>query len=52
MLVSNNPYALGGPFSRGARPTLRGGRLGIIVIDAPGARTAPGPGVERGLAAG
>ena len=38
VLVSNNPYAPGGPFSRGARPTLSGGRLGIIVIDRP----APG----------
>ena len=38
VLVSNNPYALGGPFSRGARPTLSGGRLGIVVIDRP----APG----------
>jgi diacylglycerol kinase family enzyme len=35
VLVSNNPYALGGPFSQGARPTLSGGRLGIIVIDRP-----------------
>lgn len=40
VLVSNNPYALGEPFSRGARPTLSGGRLGIIVIDRP----APGRG--------
>jgi hypothetical protein len=38
VLVSNNPYAPGGPLSRGARPTLSGGRLGIIVIDRP----APG----------
>ncbi len=38
LLVSNNPYAPGRPFSRGARPTLSGGRLGIIVIDRP----APG----------
>ena len=35
VLVSNNPYALGRPGARGARPTLAGGRLGIIVIDAP-----------------
>ena len=40
VLVSNNPYALGGPPSRGGRPTLSGGRLGIIVIDRP----APGAG--------
>ena len=38
VLVSNNPYAPGDPFSHGARPTLSGGRLGIIVIDRP----APG----------
>jgi hypothetical protein len=38
VLVSNNPYAPRGPFSRGARPTLSSGRLGIIVIDRP----APG----------
>jgi diacylglycerol kinase family enzyme len=35
VLVSNNPYALEGPPSRGGRPTLNGGRLGIIVIDGP-----------------
>ncbi len=38
LLVSNNPYAVSGPLARGARPTLSGGRLGIIVIDGP----APG----------
>ena len=36
VIVSNNPYAIGPP-RRGARPALDGGRLGIIVIDAPGA---------------
>ena len=36
VIVSNNPYAIGTP-RRGARPALDGGRLGIIVIDAPGA---------------
>jgi diacylglycerol kinase family enzyme len=41
VIVSNNPYALGGQFASGARPTLSGGRLGIIVIDGPGARTRP-----------
>ena len=42
VIVSNNPYAIGKP-RRGARPALDGGRLGIIVIDAPG--TGPrGPG--------
>jgi diacylglycerol kinase family enzyme len=35
VLVSNNPYALERPPARGARPKLDGGRLGIIVIDAP-----------------
>ena len=43
VLVSNNPYAFGGPLARGARPTLRSGRLGIIVIDRPaGARRPAG----------
>ena len=41
VLVSNNPYALSGPFSTGARPTLSGGRLGIVVIDAPVAGRPP-----------
>ncbi len=36
VLVSNNPYALDRPLARGTRPALDGGRLGIIVIDAPG----------------
>src|SRR5918995_1921380 len=41
VLVSNNPYALDRPLARGARPALDGGRLGIIVLDAPGARAHP-----------
>jgi hypothetical protein len=41
VLVSNNPYAPSGPLSRGARPTLSGHRLGIIVIDAPAAGLRP-----------
>jgi diacylglycerol kinase family enzyme len=41
VIVSNNPYALSGPFASGARPTLSGGHLGIIVIDGPGVRTRP-----------
>ena len=41
VIVSNNPYAPGGPFSTGARPTLSGGLLGIILIDGPGARIGP-----------
>jgi diacylglycerol kinase family enzyme len=36
VLVSNNPYALDRPLARGARPALESGRLGIIVLDAPG----------------
>jgi diacylglycerol kinase family enzyme len=35
VLVSNNPYAPADPSARGARPTLIGGRLGIIVIGKP-----------------
>jgi diacylglycerol kinase family enzyme len=34
LLVSNNPYALAGP-APGTRPTLAGGRLGILVLDTP-----------------
>jgi diacylglycerol kinase family enzyme len=41
LLVSNNPYSLEHPMSRGARPRLDGGRLGIIVIDAPTDRRGP-----------
>ena len=36
VLVSNNPYALDRPLAQGARPALDGGRLGVIVLDAPG----------------
>jgi diacylglycerol kinase family enzyme len=43
VLVSNNPYALDRPLARGTRPTLGGGQLGIIVLDAPGdSPRAPG----------
>lgn len=43
VLVSNNPYALDRPLVTGTRPTLDGGRLGIIVLDPPrGARRGPG----------
>jgi diacylglycerol kinase family enzyme len=41
VLVSNNPYTLDRPLTPGARPALDSGRLGIIVLDAPG--TAPHP---------
>ena len=43
VLVSNNPYALDRPLARGTRPTLGGGQLGIVVIDASGdSPLAPG----------
>jgi len=35
VLVSNNAYALDRPLVRGTRPTLGGGQLGIVVVDAP-----------------
>jgi len=41
VLVSNNPYALDRPLVRGTRPTLDGGRLGIVVVDAPRADLHP-----------
>jgi diacylglycerol kinase family enzyme len=41
VLVSNNPYALARPSARGARPTLTGGRLGIIVIEKPAGTRRP-----------
>jgi diacylglycerol kinase family enzyme len=41
VLVSNNPYALDRP-PLGTRPSLSGGMLGIIVLDAPFAGHAPG----------
>jgi diacylglycerol kinase family enzyme len=37
VLVSNNPYTLDHPLTPGARPALDSGRLGIIILDAPGA---------------
>jgi diacylglycerol kinase family enzyme len=43
VLVSNNPYAVDRPLFRGTRPTLSGGHLGIIVLDAPAdGRFTPG----------
>jgi diacylglycerol kinase family enzyme len=42
VLVSNNPYALGRPPAPGTRPTLAGGRLGIVCLDAPGPGRRPG----------
>jgi diacylglycerol kinase family enzyme len=41
VLVSNNPYAPADPSARGARPTLTGGRLGIIVIGKPAGTRRP-----------
>ncbi len=41
VLVSNNPYMLDRPLTSGARPALDSGRLGIIVLDAPGTSPAP-----------
>lgn len=35
VLVSNNPYAVDRPLVTGTRPTLTGGRLGILVLDPP-----------------
>jgi diacylglycerol kinase family enzyme len=35
VVVSNNPYALDRRFMEGTRPSLSGGRLGIIVLDPP-----------------
>ena len=40
VLVSNNPYALTAP-APGTRPTLAGGRLGIVVLDTPDQRSHP-----------
>jgi diacylglycerol kinase family enzyme len=36
VLVSNNPYAVDRPPALGTRPALDSGRLGVIVLDAPG----------------
>jgi len=41
VLVSNNPYALDHPLARGTRPALDTGKLGILVLDAPGDRPHP-----------
>ena len=43
VLVSNNPYALDNPLAPGTRPALDTGRLGIVVLGAPGgASVRPG----------
>ncbi len=41
VLVSNNEYALDQPLARGSRLRLDSGRLGIIVLDRPGAERPP-----------
>ena len=41
VLVSNNPYALDNPLAPGTRPALDTGRLGIVVLDAPGEGRLP-----------
>jgi diacylglycerol kinase family enzyme len=41
VLVSNNPYALDRPLARGTRPTLGGGQLGIVVVDASAGSPRP-----------
>ena len=41
VLVSNNPYALEPPHVAGTRPQLDSGRLGIVVLDAPGSGRNP-----------
>ena len=41
VLVSNNEYALDQPLAQGSRPRLDTGRLGIIVLDRPGAERPP-----------
>ena len=41
VLVSNNEYALDQPLARGLRLRLDSGRLGIIVLDRPGAERPP-----------
>ena len=41
VLVSNNEYALDQPLAQGSRPRLDTGRLGIIVLDRPGAKRPP-----------
>ncbi len=42
VLVSNNPYSLDPPPTLGTRPALDTGRLGVIVLDAPGTSATPG----------
>jgi hypothetical protein len=41
VLVSNNPYALDRPQAPSTRPRLDSGRLGVMVLDAPGVGRGP-----------
>ena len=41
VLVSNNAYALDQPLASGSRPRLDTGRLGIVILDRPGAERSP-----------
>jgi diacylglycerol kinase family enzyme len=43
ILVSNNPYRLGGAAGAGTRPALEHGVLGVTVVDPPSS-VSPGPG--------
>src|SRR4051812_22397780 len=43
LLVSNNPYRLGGAAGAGTRPALEHGLLGVTVVD-PHSSVSPGPG--------
>jgi diacylglycerol kinase family enzyme len=42
VLVSNNPYALDHPPVGATRPALDSGQLGVVVLDPPSPRRAPG----------
>jgi diacylglycerol kinase family enzyme len=42
VLVSNNPYELDRPLAHGTRLRLDSGRLGVVVIEAPGMSLTPG----------
>jgi len=41
VLVSNNPYAVGQPLMAGTRPSLSGGMLGVLLVDAPAGKAGP-----------
>ena len=52
VLVSNNPYALDNPLAPGTRPALDTGRLGIVVLGAPGDSPPPRTGLDRAAPGG